>query len=263
MKVTDAPAFLLVSRSLPPAPAQYDRYLNATENVGTWGEYGFCPPNSGCTGTPTPSCKWVTTIMNKVLTNDSGPFNKIQVVFALAPPEFPFTIYTISLYNVNDTSSVSAVNVTKDFPSHVFKRISPGTYIVKVLPFDPYFNQGPDRCLCKNEYSVCSPCTPTITRGFTVGYSMYRDLTETTTAEQVLPFDPYFNQASGRCLCKNENSRCLPCTPTITSDSTVGYTDIVAVSDVSSQAVYHEEGNICLIAAVLGGCFGVLRILFS
>nr|XP_034307320.1 uncharacterized protein LOC105335818 [Crassostrea gigas] len=92
---------------------------------------------------------------------------------------------------------------------------------------------------------------------------MYRDLTETTTAEQVLPFDPYFNQASGRCLCKNENSRCLPCTPTITSDSTVGYTDIVAVSDVSSQAVYHQEGNICLIAAVLGGCFGVLRILFS
>lgn len=55
----------------------------------------------------------------------------------------------------------------------------------QVLPFDPYFNQGPDRCLCKNEYSVCSPCTPTITRGFTVGYSMYRDLTETTTAEQV------------------------------------------------------------------------------
>lgn len=46
--------------------------------------------------------------------NYSGPFNKIQVAFALAPPEFPFTLYTISLYNVNDTSPVSAVNVTKD-----------------------------------------------------------------------------------------------------------------------------------------------------
>lgn len=52
--------------------------------------------------------------MNKVLTNDSGPFNKIQVSFALAPPEFPFTIYTVRLYKVNGTSSVSAVNVTKD-----------------------------------------------------------------------------------------------------------------------------------------------------
>lgn len=39
--------------------------------------------------------------------------------------------------------------------------------------------------------------------------------------------------------------------------------DLVAVSDVSSQAVFHHEGNICLIAAILGGCFGVLRILFS
>lgn len=39
--------------------------------------------------------------------------------------------------------------------------------------------------------------------------------------------------------------------------------DLVSISDVSSQAVYHNEGNICLIAAVLGGCFGVLRILFS
>lgn len=65
-------------------------------------------------GIPTPSCQWVTTIMNKALTNDSGPFNQIKVVFALAPTEFPFTIYTISLYNVNDTSPVSAVNVTKD-----------------------------------------------------------------------------------------------------------------------------------------------------
>lgn len=50
MKVHDASAVLLVSRSLPPAPAEYDRYLNATENVGTWGEWGLCPPNSGCTG---------------------------------------------------------------------------------------------------------------------------------------------------------------------------------------------------------------------
>lgn len=50
MKVTDAPAVLLVSRSLPPAPPQYDRYLNATENAGTWGGWAFCPPNSGCTG---------------------------------------------------------------------------------------------------------------------------------------------------------------------------------------------------------------------
>lgn len=50
MKVNDAHAVLLVSRSLPPAPAEYDRYLNATENVGTWGEWGLCPPNSGCTG---------------------------------------------------------------------------------------------------------------------------------------------------------------------------------------------------------------------
>ncbi|XP_065938370.1 interleukin cytokine receptor-related protein 1 isoform X3 [Magallana gigas] len=171
MKVTDAPAVLLVSRSLPPAPAEYDRYLNATENAGTWGEWGFCPPNSDCTGTPTPSCQWVTTIMNKALTNDSDPFNKIQVVFALAPTEFPFTIYTISLYNVNDISPVSAVNVTKDHPSHVFKGIPPGTYIVKVLPFDPYFNQGPGRCLCKNEYNTCFPCTTTVTRNFTVGYT--------------------------------------------------------------------------------------------
>eukprot|EP00105_Crassostrea_gigas_P035276 XP_019919424.1 PREDICTED: uncharacterized protein LOC109617566 [Crassostrea gigas] len=171
MKVNDAHAVLLVSRSLPPAPAEYDRYLNATETVWTWGEWGFCPPNSDCLGTPTPSCKWVTTIMNKALTNDSGPFNQIQVVFALAPPEFPFTVYTISLHNVNDTSPVSAVNVTKDFPSHVFKGISPGTYIVKVLPFDPYFDQGSDRCLCKNENSRCLPCTPTITSDFTVGYS--------------------------------------------------------------------------------------------
>lgn len=52
--------------------------------------------------------------MNKALTNNSGPFNQIQVVFALAPTEFPFTVYTISLYNVNDMSPVSAVNVTKD-----------------------------------------------------------------------------------------------------------------------------------------------------
>lgn len=52
--------------------------------------------------------------MNKALTNDSDPFNQIQVAFALAPPEFPFTIYTISLYNVSGTSPVSAVNVTKD-----------------------------------------------------------------------------------------------------------------------------------------------------
>lgn len=65
-------------------------------------------------GTSTPSCNWVTSIMNKALTNDSGHFNKIQVVFALAPPEFPFTVYTISLHNVNDISPVSAVNVTKD-----------------------------------------------------------------------------------------------------------------------------------------------------
>nr|XP_034307292.1 uncharacterized protein LOC117682857 isoform X3 [Crassostrea gigas] len=171
MKVTDAPAVLLVSRSLPPAPAEYDRYLNATENAGTWGEWGFCPPNSDCTGTPTPSCKWVTTIMNKALTNDSDPFNQIQVVFALAPTEFPFTIYTISLYNVNGTSPVSAVNVTKDHPNHVFKGIPPGTYVVKVLPFDPYFNQGPGRCLCKNEYNSCFPCTTTVTRNFTVGYT--------------------------------------------------------------------------------------------
>lgn len=48
MKVNDVPAVLLDSRSLPPAPAQYDRYLNATENAGTWGEWGFCPPNSDC-----------------------------------------------------------------------------------------------------------------------------------------------------------------------------------------------------------------------
>lgn len=44
MKVHDASAVLLVSRSLPPAPAEYDRFLNATENVGTWGEWGLCPP---------------------------------------------------------------------------------------------------------------------------------------------------------------------------------------------------------------------------
>lgn len=51
MKVNDAHAVLLVSRSLPPAPAEYDRYLNATETVWTWGEWGLCPPNSDCLGT--------------------------------------------------------------------------------------------------------------------------------------------------------------------------------------------------------------------
>lgn len=50
MKVTDAPAVLMVSRSLSPAPEEYDRYLNVTENAGTWGKWGFCPINSGCIG---------------------------------------------------------------------------------------------------------------------------------------------------------------------------------------------------------------------
>lgn len=85
-----------------------------------------------CRGTTTPSSQWVTTVMNEVLTNDFSSFHRIHVSFALAPPEFPFTIYNIRLYNVNDTSQVSVVNVTKDYPSHVFKGISPGTYNVKV-----------------------------------------------------------------------------------------------------------------------------------
>lgn len=50
MAKPDPPVVLLVSRSLPPAPAQYDRYLNVTENAGKWVEGGLCPPNSACTG---------------------------------------------------------------------------------------------------------------------------------------------------------------------------------------------------------------------
>lgn len=46
----DPPVVLLVSRSLPPAPGEYDRYLNVTENAGRWGEWAFCPANSACSG---------------------------------------------------------------------------------------------------------------------------------------------------------------------------------------------------------------------
>lgn len=44
------PVVLLVSRSFPSAPVEYDRYLTETEIVGSWGEMGFCVPNSRCRG---------------------------------------------------------------------------------------------------------------------------------------------------------------------------------------------------------------------
>lgn len=50
MKEPNPPAVRLVSRSLPPAPAGYDRYLTETEIVGRWGDMGFCVPNSRCRG---------------------------------------------------------------------------------------------------------------------------------------------------------------------------------------------------------------------
>lgn len=50
MRESNLPAVRLVSRSLPPAPAGYDRYLTETEIVGRWGDMGFCVPNSRCRG---------------------------------------------------------------------------------------------------------------------------------------------------------------------------------------------------------------------
>lgn len=227
MSEPDPPVVLLVSRSLPPAPGEYDRYLNVTENAGRWGEWAFCPANSACSGNSTPSCRWVTTIMNKALTNDSGPFNKIQVAFALAPTEFPFTIYTISLYNANGTSPVSAINVTKDHPNHVFRSIPPGTYIVKVEPVDPYFNQGPGRCLCKNDYHSCFPCTTTITKAFTVGYI----LRPPPNTESVTTTD----------------SHSSPTTESVTDD----------IAEDTNESSHTGEG---VIGAVIGVLLGVLLV---
>lgn len=62
----------------------------------------------------TPSSEWVTTIFNQVPVNSSGPFNKIKMSFALAPPEYNFMVYTVTLYKVNVSRPVASLNVTKD-----------------------------------------------------------------------------------------------------------------------------------------------------
>ncbi|XP_078340017.1 uncharacterized protein LOC111108147 isoform X2 [Crassostrea virginica] len=167
----DPPVVLLVSRSLPPAPAEYDRFLNKTEHIGHWGNEGTCVSITECGPTITPSSEWVTTIFNQVPVNSSGPFNKIKMSFALAPPEYNFMVYTVTLYKVNASRPVASLNVTKDSPTHMFERVSPGTYIIKVLPFDSYFNFGNSFCLCKNRIGNCFPCTTTITKEFSVGYA--------------------------------------------------------------------------------------------
>ncbi|XP_061179424.1 uncharacterized protein LOC133188050 [Saccostrea echinata] len=129
MAPADPPVVFLVSRSLPPAPSQYDRYLNVTENVQN-GEFGVCVPNGGCDNVVTPS-EWVTTIFFKTTTNSSGPFNNIEMSFALGPPEYKFNEYTVSLHTVNNSKPIIALNLPKEIPHHVFTRLSPGKYVIK------------------------------------------------------------------------------------------------------------------------------------
>ncbi|XP_048739142.2 uncharacterized protein LOC125653614 isoform X2 [Ostrea edulis] len=169
MSPADPPVIYLVSRSLPPAPAKYDRYLNATEYIKQ-GDFGVCVPTQGCNGVVS-SSQWKGTIFYKPLTNSSGPFNEVEMSFARAPPEFGFSLYTVSLFKATSLSEpVSQLNLTNQNPRHVFRKLKPGTYVIKVIPFDENFNLGPYHCLCKTQTNVCQSCITTITENFTLGY---------------------------------------------------------------------------------------------
>ncbi|XP_062591973.1 uncharacterized protein LOC134253467 [Saccostrea cucullata] len=169
MAHADPPIVFLVSRSLPPAPAQFDRYLNVTENVQN-GEYGVCVPNGGCGSDVIPPSQWVTTIFYKTTTNSSGPFNNLEMSFALGPAEYKFNEYTVSLENVNDSKPIIIRNMPKEKPHHVFTRLSPGQYVIKIKPYDEHSNDR-NRCLCRNEFQACLACKTTVTNEITVGYT--------------------------------------------------------------------------------------------
>ncbi|XP_061178843.1 uncharacterized protein LOC133187469 [Saccostrea echinata] len=170
MSPADPPIVFLVSRSLPPAPSQYDRYLNVTENVQN-GEFSVCVPNGGCGSVVTPSSQWVTTIFYKTTTNSSGPFNNLEMSFALGPPEYNFNEYTVSLHKVNNSKPIIALNLPKERPHHVFKGLSPGKYVIKVIPYDKHFNDR-NLCLCRNEFQACLACTTTVTKEITLGHTL-------------------------------------------------------------------------------------------